>query len=894
MGMRSRLILALLAMLTGTMSQRAFAATLAFDYKDPKEISAISLTLDSKLEPIVGYARGIAGMVNFDPANPQATTGSISVAVSSIQFANEGYTATARGYALNGDKYPQILFNLRRIVRVTRISPAVYQAVVKADFVCKGITLQLTIPVTASYYPGLAEERTNGKYKGDVLVLRTHFDISRKKLGISQGIPDSLVGDTIQVGVAVVGLHYAPRQAKSQSATQPDPARPADKQATPSQTSAQPSALTPTARVWKMEIEDRDDPTRVDAVVDLNAQSPGVTFATAQGRIRADHVTLAGGKLAFHLPDNPQTGAADGSAAIENNALRGVLRTKTGVLKFHARPKSDGDDVVRIVNAVTPSSTAFRDLTIEVAGEAQRGSGRAAQTLAERMRFHHVPAVSLARFENYHIVESGAFGVADVETGEPVSTNTLFQAGGMGSPLVNLLALRLAAQGRLDLNRAANTYLKHAQIPDNAFTRSRKVTVLDLVNGASGLAQSKFTGYAPDTSAPALPELMAGADASEMQPLRVTRIPGTFGGEGINDAILEQVLVDATGQPFAALMQENIFTPFGMTHSVYAKDPTNPSAHTIALGHYATGERMLDRFHVYPESGASGLWTTAGDMARMLCQVQLLLDDKPNAILTASQRGLLKSVTTASWTLGLIPARDNDFLPRGWLYHGGASYGYYANHATSPHGGNGVVVMENRSLAWRLNNEIIRAVGKKQGWQMTRARMDQPISLDIALPEIRADREARTLNIAQTGAGKNLVLFFFSEQCGVTFRYKQRLQRLQKEFAGKDFVFVGARCGRRENPQSPLALAETQYLTMPFVDDATGLLVNLFHVRQSLTFAVVDKTGTLRYYGGFDDNVDEKRVTTSYLPNALRALAVGKPIPAKQGRAIGCAILPIL
>lgn len=886
MGLRSRLILVLLAMLMGVMGRGAFAAALAFDYKDPKEISAVSLTLDSKLEPIVGYARGITGMVHFDPANPQATTGSISVAVSSIQFANEGYTATARGYALNGEKYPQILFNLRQIVRVTRISPAVYQAIVKADFVCKGVTLPLTVPVTASYYPGLAEERTNGKYKGDVLVLRTHFDISRKKLGISQGIPDSLVGDTVQVGVAVVGLHYAPQQANSQPAPTPSANRPANKQATPSQTSAQSIALPSTARIWKMEIEDRDDPTRVDAVVDLDAQSPHLTFTTAQGEIRADHVILTGGKLAFHLPDNPQTGAADGSATIENDTLWGVLRTKTGVLKFHARPKRTADDVVKVVNAVTPPSAAFRDLTIEAGG--------AAQTLAERMRFHHVPAVSLARFENYQLVESGAFGVADVETGEPVSANTLFQAGGMGSPLVNLLALRLAAQGRLDLNRAANTYLKHAKIPDNAFTRSRKVTVLDLINGASGLAQSKFTGYAPDAPMPTLPELLGGADASEMQALRVTRVPGTFGGEGINGAILEQILVDATGQPFPALMQENIFTPFGMTHSVCTKDPTGPSAQSVALGHYATGERMLDRFHVYPEVGESGLWTTAGDFARMLCQVQLLLDDKPNAILTASQRGLLKSVTTASWTLGLIPAKDNDFLPSGWLYHGGASYGYYANHATSPRGGNGVVVMENRSLAWQLNNEIIRAVGKKQGWQRTRARLDQPVSLDIALPEIRADREARTLNIAQIGAGKNLILFFFSEQCGVTFRYKQRLQRLQKEFAGKDFVFVGARCGRRENPQSPLTLAETQYLTMPFVDDATGLLVNLFHVRQSLTFAVLDRAGTLRYYGGFDDNVEAKRVTTSYLPNALRALAAGKPIKAKQGRAIGCAILPIL
>ena len=42
--------------------QRGEAETMLFDYKDPKEISAVILTLDSKLEPIVGYAKGISGI----------------------------------------------------------------------------------------------------------------------------------------------------------------------------------------------------------------------------------------------------------------------------------------------------------------------------------------------------------------------------------------------------------------------------------------------------------------------------------------------------------------------------------------------------------------------------------------------------------------------------------------------------------------------------------------------------------------------------------------------------------------------------------------------------------------------------------------------------------------
>ena len=206
---------------------RGQADGLTFDYKDPKEISAVSLKIDSNLEPIVGYAKGISGTVLFDPADPKATTGKIAVDVSSVQFANEGYTRTAQGYALNGEKYPQILFTLRKVLSVTKTTVVtkttmtVYKALVLANFTCHGVTTPLRTTVTATYFPGRALERTDGKYKGDILILRTDFNVSRTRQGISEGIPGDMVSDTIQVGVAVVGIHYAPGQKPPNEAALP-------------------------------------------------------------------------------------------------------------------------------------------------------------------------------------------------------------------------------------------------------------------------------------------------------------------------------------------------------------------------------------------------------------------------------------------------------------------------------------------------------------------------------------------------------------------------------------------------------------------------------------------------------------------------------------------------
>lgn len=166
----------------------------------------------------------------------------------------------------------------------------------------------------------------------------------------------------------------------------------------------------------------------------------------------------------------------------------------------------------------------------------------------------------------------------------------------------------------------------------------------------------------------------------------------------------------------------------------------------------------------------------------------------------------------------------------------------------------------------------------------------------VSLPPLRAvvGADAAMLDLKRVQGDRNLVLFFFSEQCGVTYYYKARLQKLLRDFDdGERFVFVGVRCGKRENPNAPLELAEAKYLSIPFADDSRGELLRTFGVRQSLTFAVLDKTGRLRYLGGIDDNVDTGKIRATPLRDALRAISAGKPVPVKSARTLGCAIVPL-
>lgn len=167
--------------------------------------------------------------------------------------------------------------------------------------------------------------------------------------------------------------------------------------------------------------------------------------------------------------------------------------------------------------------------------------------------------------------------------------------------------------------------------------------------------------------------------------------------------------------------------------------------------------------------------------------------------------------------------------------------------------------------------------------------IDRPADLNVTLDRIGAPG---ALSLASAGGTAGTVLFFLNEQCGVTFYYRSRLQKLQADFAPR-FGFVGVRTGARQFPDRPLDLPEVRTLAMPFVDDRQGIFMDRFGVGQSLTFAVVDRQGILRYLGGFDDHVKEAGAKRSYLRDALRDVAAGRSVARKTAPAIGCAMIPM-
>jgi CubicO group peptidase (beta-lactamase class C family) len=124
--------------------------------------------------------------------------------------------------------------------------------------------------------------------------------------------------------------------------------------------------------------------------------------------------------------------------------------------------------------------------------------GRAVQraNLFERMKARNVRGVSIAVINNYEIEWAKGYGFADFESKRPVEITTLFQAGSISKPVAAVAAMKLVEEGKLALDQDINTFLATWKLPDNEFTRDKKVTLREIMSHSAGLTVHGFPGYA--------------------------------------------------------------------------------------------------------------------------------------------------------------------------------------------------------------------------------------------------------------------------------------------------------------------------------------------------------------------------------------------------------------
>jgi len=382
-----------------------------------------------------------------------------------------------------------------------------------------------------------------------------------------------------------------------------------------------------------------------------------------------------------------------------------------------------------------------------------RGADIEQRTLRERMDQLNVPAVSVAVIENGEIAWAKAWGQADVATGRSAETTTLFQAASISKPVAATAMLSLVQDGRLDLDTDVNTYLTSWKVPESSLTRRAPVTLREIVTHTAGFTVHGFPGYARSAVIPTAVEVLDGD--GNTPPVTVATLPGsTFSYSGGGYTVMQQLLVDVTGEPFAALMQERVLGPVGMRRSTYAQPLPEARWSEAATGYRADGTPVEENWHVYPEQAAAGLWTTPTDLATWGLAIQHAYAGDTTQVLSPAMARQMLTADAHHWGLG--PGMGDEGKTFG---HGGSNEGFRCQLIVFLDGSGGVAVMTNGDRGDALTREIVGTIAAEYGWPILQPEERTVVTLDsTVLDEMAGRYELEGVGVLTIAAGDNSLI----------------------------------------------------------------------------------------------------------------------------------------
>lgn len=346
--------------------------------------------------------------------------------------------------------------------------------------------------------------------------------------------------------------------------------------------------------------------------------------------------------------------------------------------------------------------------------------GLDALTLSEVMGKFKVPALSIAVVNDFKIHWARAYGVADVQTKNPVTVETRFQAASISKPVFAMGVLKAVQSGAFSLDVDINTLLKTWKLPPGF---SSPVTARSLLSHTSGADDGfGFPGYDPAVPRPTPQQILRGESPTVRGPVSFARAPyQAFKYSGGGFVIMQVAFTDRLGKPFADIMQDSVLAPLGMSASTYEQPLPIALESQAAHAHDTQGKPLNAPWHVFPEQAAAGLWTTPSDLARFVIEVQAAAQGPAGRVLDQLHaREMISPVGVGPYGVGLsIEAQGG-----GWYFsHTGSNWGYRAKIIGHLRKGYGMVIMTNSDGGVPAIKEIEDRVAAAYGWDS----LDKPL-----------------------------------------------------------------------------------------------------------------------------------------------------------------------
>jgi putative ATP-binding cassette transporter len=318
------------------------------------------------------------------------------------------------------------------------------------------------------------------------------------------------------------------------------------------------------------------------------------------------------------------------------------------------------------------------------------------ETVQKLMKQGDIPGLSLViiRPDQPDFIEG--FGSANLEKKVPVTPDTLFEIGSCSKSFTALAALKLEAEGLLNLDNTVSSYLPWFNVTYEG--EKVEITIRQALHHTSGIPFNSIERIPMGDEKNALEQTVRNIVGIELYAL-----PGKqYQYATVNYDIIGLIIQQASGMSYEEYMEKQLFQPLGLSDTTVGMDRVDPEDSGKKSTGYKIGFFEPRKYDAPPYRGnspAGYIVTNARDVARWL-RLQLELVESPLSplIQESHHRDELVppiigrnasdiSVYTMGWQLSL----SGD----GEIRHGGENPNYTTYMAFRPKGKIGVAVLAN-------------------------------------------------------------------------------------------------------------------------------------------------------------------------------------------------------
>ncbi|HXG58888.1 MAG TPA: serine hydrolase domain-containing protein [Thermoanaerobaculia bacterium] len=309
--------------------------------------------------------------------------------------------------------------------------------------------------------------------------------------------------------------------------------------------------------------------------------------------------------------------------------------------------------------------------------------------------YDEVPGMSYAVVHGQKVVWSGGSGVADRQTKQPATADTIYSICSVSKLFTSLGVMQLRDAGKLALDDPLSKHLSWFRMRPHE--EGREPTIRSVLTHSSGLPRESDYPYWTDPfDFPTREKVIERLQAQE--PLYPSERFLQYSNLGIT--LAGEIISAVSGVPYDEYVRRNILAPVGLT-STFTEIPLAERGKRLAAGYSAKrrdGSRAaLPPFQVRGIAPAAGFASTANDLARFAAWNFRVLQGEQGVIDPRTLREMQRAHWVepdldSFWGLGYSVWKDDGKV---FVGHGGACPGFRTSLTLDTARRIGVVVLAN-------------------------------------------------------------------------------------------------------------------------------------------------------------------------------------------------------